>query len=75
MARKPKLTRRQKSQVFRWANGKNSMQYGFDFALWTHETIRELMAQKFDFSLSVAPVSRLLAELNFTPQKPLQRAD
>ena len=31
--RKPKLTRTQKSQVFRWVNGKNPLQYGFDFAL------------------------------------------
>jgi transposase len=72
--RKPKLTRTQKSQVFRWVNGKNPMQYGFDFALWTRETVRELILQKFQISLSVTSVGSLLAELNLTPQKPLQRA-
>ena len=72
--RKPKLTRTQKSQVFRWVNGKNPLQYGFDFALWTREAVRELILQKFQISLSVTSVGSLLAELNLTPQKPLQRA-
>ena len=72
--RTPKLTRAQKSQVFRWVNGKNPMQYGFDFALWTRDAVRELILKKFDISLSVTSVGSLLAELNLTPQKPLQRA-
>ena len=29
------LTARQERQVFRWINGKNPRQYGFDFGLWT----------------------------------------
>ncbi len=72
--RTPKLTRAQKSQVFRWVNGKNPMQYGFDFALWTRSLVRDLILQKFNISLSVTSVGSLLAELNLTPQKPLQRA-
>ncbi len=72
--RTPKLTRAQKSQVFRWVNGKNPLQYGFDFALWTRSLVRELILQKFNISLSVTSVGSLLAELNLTPQKPLQRA-
>ena len=72
--RTPKLTRAQKSQVFRWINGKNPLQYGFDFALWTRDVVRELILQKFNISLSVTSVGSLLAELNLTPQKPLQRA-
>ena len=72
--RKPKLTRTQKSQVFRWVNGKNPLQYGFDFALWTREAVRELILRKFDVSLNVTSVGSLLAELGLTPQKPLQRA-
>lgn len=61
--RKPKLTRTQKSQVFRWVNGKNPLQYGFDFALWTREAVRELILRKFDIRLSVTSVGSLLAEL------------
>lgn len=72
--RKPKLTRTQKSRVLRWINGKNPMQYGFDFALWTRDVVRELILKKFNISLSVTSVGSLLAELNLTPQKPLQRA-
>ena len=72
--RKPKLTRAQKAQVFRWVNGKNPMQYGFDFALWTRHVVRDLIVQKFNVSLSVTSVGSLLAERHLTPQKPLQRA-
>jgi transposase len=72
--RKPKLTRAQKSQLYRWVNGKNPLQYGFDFALWTREAVRELLFQKFGVRLSVTTVGNVLAELNLTPQKPLQRA-
>lgn len=72
--RTPKLTRAQKSQVFRWVNGKNPMQYGFDFALWTRAIVRALILKKFKISLSVTSVGSLLAELNLTPQQPLQRA-
>lgn len=72
--RPPKLNRTQKSQVFRWVNGKNPMQYGFDFALWTRDVVRELILRKFNISLSVTSVGSLLAELKLTPQKPLQRA-
>lgn len=72
--RRPKLSARQKHQVFRWINGKNPLQYGFDFGLWTRAIVRELIARKFGISLSITSVGTLLAELNLTPQKPLQRA-
>lgn len=72
--RPSKLTTSQKRQVFRWINGKNPLQYGFDFGLWTRAIVRELILQKFDVRLSVTSVGSLLAELNLTPQKPLQRA-
>ena len=38
----------QKRQVFRWINGKNPLQYGFDFGLWTRAIVRELIWKKFD---------------------------
>lgn len=69
-----KLTPVQERQVFRWINGKNPMQYGFDFGLWTRQIVRELVARKFDVSLSLASVGALLARLGLTAQKPLQRA-
>jgi len=27
--------------VLRWINGRNPMQYGFDFGLWTRNLVRE----------------------------------
>lgn len=69
-----KLSAVQEKQVFRWVNGKNPRQYGFDFALWTRQIVRELVAQRFAVTLSLASVGALLARQGLTPQKPLQRA-
>lgn len=68
------LTAVQERQVFRWVNGKNPQQYGFDFGLWTRQIVRELVAQKFGVSLSLSSIGALLARVGLTPQKPLQQA-
>ena len=70
----PKLTRQQKQQVFRWINGKDPRQYGFDFGLWTRKIVQLLVRERFGIPLSVTAVGRMLAELEITPQKPLRRA-
>ena len=69
-----KLTAVQERQVFGWINGKNPMQYGFEFGLWTRQIVRQLVHRKFAVSLSLASVGALLARLGLTAQKPLQRA-
>ena len=74
MGRPRKLTHAQEQQVLRWINGKNPMQYGFDFGLWTRNLVRELVQREFDVTLSLASIGTMLARLNLTPQKPLQRA-
>lgn len=68
------LTVAQERQVFRWVNGKNPRQYGFDFGLWTRQIVRELVEQKFEVCLSLASIGALLARVGLTPQKPLQQA-
>jgi transposase len=68
------LTARQERQVFRWINGNNPMQYGLDFGLWTRQIVRELVRREFGHTLSLASIGAMLARLNLTPQKPLQRA-
>lgn len=68
------LSAAQERQVFRWINGKNPMQYGFDFGLWTRQIVGELIAQRFAVHLSLASIGALLARQGLTPQKPLQRA-
>src|SRR5215468_242917 len=72
--RPPKLTKSQQRQVFRWVNGKDPRQYGFDFGLWTRKVVAEMVSDKFDIELSLASVGKLLAEVGLTPQKPLKRA-
>jgi len=68
------LSPAQERQVFRWVNGKNPLQYGFDFGLWTRQIVRELVDQRFGVLLSLASIGALLARQGLTPQKPLQRA-
>ena len=72
--RPSKLTARQQQQVFRWINGKDPRQYGFDFGLWTRRIVAELIAERFGVELSLASVGKLLASLHLTPQKPLTHA-
>jgi transposase len=68
------LTPRQEQQVFRWINGRDPRQYGMDFGLWTRSLVVGLIEQKFAIRLGVTAVGELLAKLELTPQKPLQRA-
>ena len=71
---KRKLTDGQKRKVFRWINGRDPRQYGFDFGLWTRKIVQELVWEKFGIELGLTAVGRVLAELEITPQKPLRRA-
>ena len=49
-------------------------QYGLDFRLWTRSVVSDLIERKFGIRLGLTAVGELLAKLNLTPQKPLQRA-
>ena len=69
-----RLTPGQERQVFHWINGKDPRQYGLDFGLWTRSVVADLIARKFGITLGLTAVGELLAKLNLTPQKPLQRA-
>ena len=68
------LTPAQERQVFRWVNGRDPRQYGLDFGLWTRAIVAMLIERKFGIRLGVTAVGALLAKLELTPQKPLQRA-
>jgi transposase len=69
-----RLSDKQEQQLFRWINGKDPRQHGFDFGLWTRLVVRKLIADKFDANLGVTAIGKLLAKLGLTPQKPLKRA-
>ena len=55
-----KLMPAQEQQVFRWINGKNPMQYGFDFGLWTRNLVRDLVQREFGVALSLASIGTML---------------
>src|SRR2546427_10657481 len=70
----PKLTDQQRQQVKRWILGKDPLQYGFDFGLWSRRIVQALIKEKMAIELGLTAVGRLLAGLEITPQKPLRRA-
>jgi transposase len=68
------LNDKQRAKVRCWICGKDPRQYGIDFGLWTRAIVKELILQRFGIEISISSVGVLLADLNITPQKPLQRA-
>src|SRR5215813_8094320 len=69
--RRRRLTPKQEQQRFRWVNGKDPRQHGFDFGLWTRRVVSELVDKRFGIQLSLASVGKVLAKVGLTPQKPL----
>src|ERR1700684_2805599 len=56
-----RLTPKQEQQLFRWINGKDPRQHGFDFGLWTRLVVRKLIADKFGANFGVTAGSRRTA--------------
>lgn len=69
----PKLTLAQKRQLFKWLS-KNPLQLKFEFALWTIEMIAQLIYDKFGVTYSSVHVGRILKEIGFSWQRPIERA-
>ena len=69
----PKLSLWQKKRVGNYLL-KNPTQFRFEYALWTVPMIVELIALKFDVLYSSVQVGRLLSDIGFSRQKPLERA-
>ena len=60
--------------VYRTVTGRNPLQLGFPFALWTRAMIARLIVKRTGVRLSLVSVGRLLAQMGLTCQKPLWRA-
>jgi len=60
--------------VYRTVTGKNPLQLGFPFALWTRAMIGQLIFKHTGVKLSLVSVGRLLSQLGLSCQRPLWRA-
>lgn len=69
-----RLTGRDVRWIYRTVTGKNPLQLGFAFALWTRAMIRALILKHCGVRLSLTSVGRLLAQLGLSCQRPLWRA-
>lgn len=68
------LASHEAATAVRLITGRCPDQLRLPFALWTREAVQQLLAERFDLTVSVWTVGRYLQRWGLTPQKPLRRA-
>jgi transposase len=70
--------RKVNAEVLRWLyeaiTQSDPRQYQFPFCLWTLGIVRVLLKRRFSIALSKSGVSRLLAHLGLSPQRPIYKS-
>lgn len=70
--------RKVSAEVMRWLYRAitlgNPLQYQFEFCLWTLAIIRRMLHREHGIKLSKSAVSRLLAQMGLSPQRPIYRS-
>lgn len=69
------LTSDQEDHIQKLIIDKRPEQLKMEFALWTRAAVGELIEREFGIRLSVRAVGNYLKRWNFTPQKPITRAN
>jgi transposase len=72
--RPKKVSARQMEWLWKTIVGTSPLQHRFEFALWTRQMVQILLWEQFRLKLSLPSISRLLAQLGLTCQRPLFRA-
>lgn len=68
------LTDAQMLELYALIEGCEPRQLSFGFALWTRDLVRQLIRQRYNVSLSVQHVGRIMKKLGLSAQRPLYRA-
>ena len=69
-----KVSRELMQWLYRAITKGDPLQYQFEFCLWTLAIIRQLLRREHGLVLSKSAVSRLLAQLGLSPQRPIYQS-
>ena len=72
--RPPKLSAERIQWLYQAITLGDPRQHQFEFCLWTLQIIRQLLRREFGIELSKSAVSRLLAQLGLSPQRPIYKS-
>jgi len=71
---RPKIGKEYNRQIISMIDKHDPRDYGYEYALWTLDIIKDLIFKKFSINLSRSAICNLLSRLGVTVQKPLRRS-